>query len=1095
MLKTRFVLFVLLLVATQLGHAQLEAANWYFGDNAGIRFDPDTGQVSPLTNGSLRTDEGCSTISDTDGNLLFYTDGITVYNRNHEVMQNGNDLRGNPSSTQSGIIIPKPGDPNIYYIFTVSNGSAAFNNVPALPAYGMNYYEVDMTLDSGNGAVTTDVNNPPNLISLCSEKIAAISADNDEDIFVVGYANEDGNSSIRFNTTYTFKVTTNGVETSPVENTFSRIVRDESRGYLKFSSDGTKLISANMDRGTYLYDFNDVTGEVSNERALDLNFRQGYGVEFSPNNQFLYISATNGAGAGAPASAHQTNIYQFDVEKPNITEINASRLSIYDGLGYRGALQLGVNGKIYFALSDNYPNGKPFLGVINNPDVKGAGANYQHDAIPLAGRLSRQGLPPFIQTFFASINVENICEGDDTLFSFETDTAPNSVEWDFGDGNTSTQLTPTIQYARADVYDIVLTLDFLGTKRKFFKQIEIFDTPTANPTENIFACDDNLDSFETFDLIETTAEILGGQDAQRFLVSYYRNQSDADFGENEINVPYATDIPQQRLYARVDNRFNIDCYSTISFQVNIYDQPVANTVEDLEACDDNFDGFETFDLSDQSASILATQNAADFTISYHLNSNDAALDQNPLPLSYRNTTPFRQTIFARVENNAETSCEATTSFDLVVQERPDAIDFTGFQCDEDGVPDQRTNFNLSSFDESVSNNASDVAVTYYLDQNDADNDNNPLDRNDYRNLTPVQNIVARVTNQTTGCFNTANVTLRVSASDAQDALLEQCDDDGIEDGLHTFTLTNADNAVLTNAPSDVTVNYYLTATDALAERNALSTQFTNTTPNSQVIYARAESPDGNCFGISEVELRVNELPQIVPTDYQEYCGNDPQPLTIDAGPLPGATADYTYQWSTGETTFAIDVRDGGDYTVVVSNSNNCTNERVVTVVISEPATIDRVDVVNANGGTFGSATIVVSGLGDYEFRIDPNAAYQENPVFEQLDPGFYTVFVNDKNGCGETSATFSIVGYPRFFTPNGDGFNDFWQLDGVNAMFEPDTTIYIFDRYGKLLKQLLPTSPGWDGTFNGEPLPSTDYWFKATLIDGTEFSANFSLKR
>ncbi len=1083
-------MFMLLFCAAQVSFGQLEAANWYFGDNAGLRFDPVTGAVSALTDGSLRTDEGCSTISDANGNLLFYTDGITVYNRNHIVMPNGRNLRGNPSSTQSGIIIPKPGDSDIYYIFTVSSGSEF-----ELP-YGMNYYEVDMTLNGGLGDVVTDVNNPTNLIPLCSEKIAAIKAENDVDIYVVGYADENGSSNNRFNTFYTFKITPTGVETIPVKRTFSQIV-SERRGSVKFSSDGKHLVSANMGQGTYLYDFDTTTGIVSNEEALDLTFdnNQGYGVEFSPNNQYLYVSANNGAGANAPASFHQTDIYQFDVEKPTINQINASRISIYSGIGYRGALQLGVNGKIYVAQSDNYSDGRPFLGVINNPDIKGAGANYQRDAIPLASKLSRQGLPPFIQSFFASIDVENFCQGDDTLFSFESDTAPNSVVWDFGDLTSSTALSPSHRYVNPGVYDVVLTLDYLGTTRKFFKQIEIFANPVANAATVVDVCDTSNDGTESVPLTATISEILGTQDPQKFRVTFFTNQADADSSLNPIDVPIIINTTKRTLIARVDNIFNSECYASTPVIVNLFGQPVANPVGNLEVCDDNFDGILTFQMGNQTVGILGTQPSTDFTVSYHDSAANANGDLNPLPLSFRNTTTFRQTVFARIENNLKDTCVAVTSFDLVVQARPEAVDFNAFQCDEDGVIDNRTNFNLESFDQSIANNAANVSVSYHLNQNQADNNVGNLDKRDYRNTANGQTIIARVTDATTGCFNTATITLSVSASDAQDATLELCDDDGVQDGFQTFNLANANSAVLSSAPPNLNLNYYLTTSDALSERNPLPTQFTNSISGSQTIYARAESPDGNCYGISEVLLIVNNLPVVQPTAEFDYCGNDPQPLTIDAGILIGSPADYTYRWSTGETTYAIDVTAGGDYQVIVSNANGCDNDRVVTVIISEPATIDAIDTVNANGGRFGAATAMVSGLGDYEYRIDINAGYQISPVFEELTAGFYTIYVNDINGCGEVQQDFSIVGYPQFFTPNGDGFNDLWQLAGVNSIFEPDADIYIFDRFGKLVGQLGSASAGWDGTFNGEPLPSTDYWFKATLTDGTEFSSHFSLKR
>ncbi|BAO56621.1 T9SS type B sorting domain-containing protein [Nonlabens marinus] len=1085
MIKTGYVLFVLLFCASQLSYGQLEAANWYFGFNAGLRFDPDTGAVTPLTDSAMSTNEGCATISDSDGNLLFYTDGSTVYNRNNIVMQNGSGLRGNASSTQSAIIIPKPQDSNIYYIFTVDTGVSGGGSDA-----GLNYYEVDMTADGGLGAVVTDITNPTNLLPFCSEKITAINHETRDEIIVVAYANSAG-FSLPYDTFYSFTIDASGVNTTPVASIQPNSV-DDRRGNLKVSPDGKYLVSCNSTSSSYIYDFDQSTGAVTNERLLPLPFPNfaGYGVEFSPNSSLLYILATN-AGGGGP-SGHSSGLYQFDLDARDVT---STGIVIDSRQGYRGSLQLGIDGKIYRAQAESFFDGSSFLGRINNPDIRGAGANYQHNAVELAGKMSAQGLPPFIQSFFAVINIENVCSGDTTLFSFETDTTPDSVLWDFGDGTTSTELSSSHVYTSAGIYEISLTLEFGGATRKYFKQVEIFDSPVANNASDIIACDDNLDGRETFDLTATSAEILGTQDAQTFPITYYLNQEDADMAQNKITLPFTSDVPQLAIYARIDNTFNSDCYDTTSFLVNIYDQPVANQVENLEQCDDNFDGIETFQLTSQNAGILQGQNPSQFTISYHLNATDAAGDLNPLPTSYRNTTTFQQTVFARIENNAETNCAAVTSFDLVVQAKPVAINFDAFQCDEDGIPDSRTNFNLSSFNSSVSNNAAGVTVAYYLNQNDADNERNPLNDRDYVNVTPLQTIVARVTDTNTGCFNTSTVTLSVSASDAQDTSLELCDDDGVQDGFRIFSLDNANNAVLANAPSDVTVSYYASTSDALAERNSLPLQFTNTVINRQVIYARAESPDGNCYGISKVELIVNELPQVEPTAYFEYCGNDPQALIIDAGPLSGSTTDYTYEWSTGATTYAIDVRDGGLYTVVVTNNSGCSGSREITVVISEPATINSIDVINANGERFGSATAVVSGLGDYEFRIDPNASYQESPVFKDLPPGFYVLEVNDRNGCGTVFQKFSIVGYPRFFTPNGDGFNDFWQLNGVNNIFEPDATIFIFDRFGKLLKQLSPSSQGWDGTFNGEPLPASGYWFKATLTDGTEFSSHFTLKR
>lgn len=115
--------------------------------------------------------------------------------------------------------------------------------------------------------------------------------------------------------------------------------------------------------------------------------------------------------------------------------------------------------------------------------------------------------------------------------------------------------------------------------------------------------------------------------------------------------------------------------------------------------------------------------------------------------------------------------------------------------------------------------------------------------------------------------------------------------------------------------------------------------------------------------------------------------------------------------------------------------------------------------------------------------------------FNHVQAGIHTLYIRDKNGCGTASILISIIGYPKFFTPNGDGHNEYWQIKGINTQFQAHSIIYIFDRYGKLLKQLNPLSSGWDGTFNGEILPTSDYWFRVQLQDGRMFNGHFTLKR
>ena len=121
--------------------------------------------------------------------------------------------------------------------------------------------------------------------------------------------------------------------------------------------------------------------------------------------------------------------------------------------------------------------------------------------------------------------------------------------------------------------------------------------------------------------------------------------------------------------------------------------------------------------------------------------------------------------------------------------------------------------------------------------------------------------------------------------------------------------------------------------------------------------------------------------------------------------------------------------------------------------------------------------------------------YQNSNVFENVFPGIYSVSVKDiKNDCGTVNNKVSVIGFPKFLTPNNDGKNDTWQVYGVSSMFQPNTKIQIFDRFGKLIKELNPLGEGWNGLLNGEKLPTDDYWFLVVLQDGRVFKSHFTLK-
>ena len=204
-------------------------------------------------------------------------------------------------------------------------------------------------------------------------------------------------------------------------------------------------------------------------------------------------------------------------------------------------------------------------------------------------------------------------------------------------------------------------------------------------------------------------------------------------------------------------------------------------------------------------------------------------------------------------------------------------------------------------------------------------------------------------------------------------------------------------------------------------------------------------------------------------------------------------------------TMVADFSEGGDYKYeaynTLSQSGNdieCATTKLFSVETSEIASISDIR-VTPQVSDF-RIEVLTEGEGAYEYALNEDGPYQENNLFPNVPKGQITVFVRDKNGCGIVEKTveqdLSVEGFPKFFTPNGDGINEFWQFIPSELNNIADlSAIFIFDRFGIFLSQIEPTSRGWDGTINGNPLPSSDYWFKATLADGRTITGHFSLKR
>ena len=331
-------------------------------------------------------------------------------------------------------------------------------------------------------------------------------------------------------------------------------------------------------------------------------------------------------------------------------------------------------------------------------------------------------------------------------------------------------------------------------------------------------------------------------------------------------------------------------------------------------------------------------------------------------------------------------------------------------------------------------------------------------------------------------------------------MLELCDELESEDGINTFDLTLATPQVIANLPANTQVVYYETFTDAQNQINPLGNYYTNTTAYSQVLYSRVENAFG-CVGIGEVYLIVNDLPNLLADEEIIYCLDTyPDKIELVAGIVGDSPNNYYYLWSTNETSPSILINEIGEYTVTATSTiDGCSRTRKITVLPSSIATIEKIEIEDAIN--INELTVYVTGDGIYEYALDDEfGTYQDSNIFYGVEGGLHTVFVRDKNGCGVVSKMITSIKIARFFTPNHDSYNDTWMPQGLSKKFHTDVSIYVFNRYGKILAKLEPFGKGWDGTYTNVLMPKDDYWFKVEYTEKfsgkkRQMKGHFTLKR
>ncbi|MEM6718968.1 MAG: T9SS type B sorting domain-containing protein [Bacteroidota bacterium] len=798
MKKKYLFVFCLTFFSLNIVFGQNEGNNWYFGSMAGLDFS--TSPPTALLDGALETSEGVATISDGSGQLLFYTDGSTVYDRNHQVTPNGSDLTGNNSSSQSAIIVPKPGDLNIYYIFTVDDGGG--ND-------GLRYSEFDLTLNGGTG----DVTNLKNVLlsTPTTEKITAILKDNGTDFWVLSHEFQNDAFLV-------FEVTAAGVNEIPITQNIGSVHSGNSAetiGYLKASANGDRLAIAQWGSDSFVevFDFDDATGTISNPIKLENIFFDGpqsgaYGVEFSPDAQLLYISDMNYDDFSIPINGR---VHQFDLTAGNAADIMNADVILYEGTSVIGAIQVANDEKLYLANESN-----PFVDVIENPNVIGIGASYLQDEIDLQGRFCRFGLPTFIQSFFnGTIQFENFCLGDVTNFSLNTSQPALGAAWDFGDGTTFNGLNPTHTYATTGTYMVSVTINFGTETRQTSKSITIHEVPTASAVSNYLLCDDaSNNQIETFDLSTKINEALGSLSDATFDVAFYASLEEAEANQNALDLSYQSTSNNQEIFARVFNASEGSCFDITSFRLIVNPFPVANPVAAIDLCDDQSnDGIEVVNLTRFNSEILLDQTAEDFEITYHLTQEDADNDINALPLNFQ-TINNPQLLFARIEAAGNPLCYDTTEFEITITPAVIANDVADlFECSFLDDPNFAS-FNLASQNDTMlAGLMGDYEVTFHLTEQDAMMNTASISST-YTNTSNPQQIYARVEDITnSSCFDVIDFEITVLATPIinENQTLYLCTDGtvilsaGVTANFYNWSTGEATPSVVVDTPGTYTV--------------------------------------------------------------------------------------------------------------------------------------------------------------------------------------------------------------------------------------------------------------------------------------------------
>ena len=1009
---TPFIVFLFLLILQpSFSSAQGEGNNWNFGLFGWIDFN--SGNAVSQTGSALNNFEGCSSISDPEGKLLFYTDGEEVWNAQHNVMPNGDSLKGKGGTTQSCIIIQRPGSDSLYYIFTVDEIAGPD---------GVHYSEVDMTLDNCRGDVTTNKNVP--LFSNVTERLTAVRHANGTDIWVILHVwNSDAFVA--------FLVTSAGVNTTPVTSnvgsvhTFGSMMTVANNiGYLKASHDGARLaVAIFQDHKIEVFDFNNATGVITNPITIQADQATPsapfpYGLEFSPDNTKLYASALIG------------QVTQYDLTAGTAPAILASAVQVGNStVSPTRALQLAPDGRIYVAKVNN-----PYLGAITNPNALGLAANYVDSALFLSPNSSLQGLPNFMAGTIttANFNFLNPCFGATTLFTIPNATAIDSVLWNFGDPgsgsqNTSTTFTAFHSFTTIGSYTVTLTYYIGGVAQTSTRTLTIFEPPVVNLGPDSLICEG--DTVPLMGPSGATLEWQDGSACEDFTAigsgTYWLTATNVCGSVTDsLNLipvpPLGFNLGNDTIICNQDTLLldpmtsgtaylwndSSQADTLLAFSTGLYWVQVTDTLGCLH--------FDSIQVNVGQPINLGTGNDTTLcpgdTLVLDANNPDASIlwQNGDTTQTFTVTSPGTYSVIVTDSNNCQ-------SFDTIV------IDYSTISVSLGN--------DTSTCTDSLLLFASPDSLSYLW---------NTTDTTDSIWVT-VTNQYSVVATDSFGCVSTDSINVIMAGIG-----VNLGGDVGLCPGQSTTLNTGLSGVTTSWSTGDTT------------------SSITVSTPGT---YSVTVTNPAGCSNSDTVEVTIAQINLSLPAS-QTICNGDSFSVSLN---LPG----MTFSWENGSTSPDRTFTSAGTYSVTVTTGSGCTATDQIEIIVNNPSVSLGPDTtlcgsfsilvtpsITANSYLWqdGSTepTILATAYQTYAVTITDNAGCTAS------DDKF---FLEDCAG---------IIFIPNVFSPNQDGRNDIFLIE-TEDLTELD--FHVFNRWGQELFHTTEAGIGWDGKCSGGDCPEGTYFW------------------